>query len=249
MKWLPIASTLIVCSLSLPANANQSVEFDQDKFNAMLLTALKENPEILREGFISLQALSKKEEEKKQIELLNQQSEAIFSNSSDPVLNALGTVPVAEFFDYRCGACKKVSNDMKTLVTEDNRVRMIYKDVAILGPESEKLAKISIAVGIANPNSYPAFHYGLMSMRSPNEDYAYRLAKQLELNVEEIQTLAAGKQVATKLAENNRLFMTLKLKGTPSIYIGDTLIPGVVGLNTLKAKVDAAEKELLAKAN
>ncbi|WP_299022355.1 DsbA family protein [uncultured Photobacterium sp.] len=240
MMRIALVSVLLA---SLAGGAHAQETDDQEKFNAMLLTALKENPEILREGVLALQSLAKREKMEQQASLVARQSDALYRNSTDPVLNASGTVPMVEFFDYRCGACKAVANDIKTLATTDKRVKMIYKDVAILGPESEKLAKIAIAVNQLAPNSYPAFHSELMGMSGASEAGAYQLASLLGIDIKELKKTAASQAVKNKLDENNALFQALNLRGTPSIFVGDQLFPGVVSLNTLKGQVNIEEKD------
>ena len=55
----------------------------------------------------------------------------------DPVGgNPSGNVTIVEFFDVRCPYCRHMEPDMGKLLAQDHQVRLVYKDLPILGPPS-----------------------------------------------------------------------------------------------------------------
>ena len=54
---------------------------------------------------------------------------------ADPVGgNPKGDVTIVEFFDTRCPYCRKLEPTMADLLARDHGVRLVYKDLPILGP-------------------------------------------------------------------------------------------------------------------
>jgi protein-disulfide isomerase len=224
-----------ICALS--AASAIAHEITQQEFNNLLKNAFRDNPELLLSGFKQTQSLvarMKDQEDKARLARLEQ---AVFFDPSTPVHNPNGVVKVVEFFDYRCGACKRVATAMKTLATEDQNVQIIYKPVAVLGETSSHLAKIALAVHKISPNQYPAYHSQLMSHPQPSVEIAYELAKLLNINSNTVADVANSIEIEDQLATNVQLFMDLGLTGTPTIFVERTKYPGVTALTTLRPEV------------
>ena len=48
---------------------------------------------------------------------------------------------MVEFFDYRCGFCKRALPAMTALLEGDPKVRVVWKEFPILGPVSDFAAR------------------------------------------------------------------------------------------------------------
>ena len=65
---------------------------------------------------------------------------------ADPVAgDPGGDVTIVEFFDTRCPYCRKLEPTMAELLARDHRVRLVYKDLPILGPDSVLGSKALLA--------------------------------------------------------------------------------------------------------
>ena len=53
--------------------------------------------------------------------------------------------PWSEFFDYQCGYCKRALPVMEDLLQTDTNVRVVWKELPILGPVSVFAARASMA--------------------------------------------------------------------------------------------------------
>ena len=62
-------------------------------------------------------------------------------------------ITFVEFFDYSCGYCKMMFEDVKQIV-KDGKVRVIFRDFPILGESSLKAVKAALAIHLINPNKY-----------------------------------------------------------------------------------------------
>ena len=48
--------------------------------------------------------------------------------------NPDGDVTVVEFFDYRCGYCKRFAPTLEKIKKQDPKLRVVYKEFPILDP-------------------------------------------------------------------------------------------------------------------
>lgn len=155
--------------------------------------------------------------------------------------NAKGDVTIVEFFDYRCGYCKRVHATIKKVIAEDKGVRYVFKEFPILGPESMIAARAALAVWNSARDKYAAFHDALMSSRGAmSEASVLATAGKLGINAEQLKTAMADKSIDAMLARNFQLAEALKINGTPAFVIGDQLVPGAVDLATLKKLISEA---------
>ena len=50
--------------------------------------------------------------------------------------NVDGDISIVEYFDYQCPYCRKIEPELRQVVQDDGKVRLIWKDWPILGPVS-----------------------------------------------------------------------------------------------------------------
>ena len=66
--------------------------------------------------------------------LVAESARELFADPASPVAgNPNGDVTVVEFFDYRCPYCKEVEPSLEALLSEDGKIRIVYKEFPILG--------------------------------------------------------------------------------------------------------------------
>ena len=67
-----------------------------------------------------------------------------------------GDVVLVEFFDYQCGYCERVLDDVFTLSDEDDSLRVVFKELPILGPMSVVASRAALAA--RNQDLYVPYH-------------------------------------------------------------------------------------------
>ena len=68
-------------------------------------------------------------------------------------------VMLVEFFDYACGYCRASNPHIERLLKEDKGLRVVYRELPILGPESVAAARVSLAASKAG--RFRQFHDAL----------------------------------------------------------------------------------------
>ncbi len=165
-------------------------------------------------------------------------------NPASPVIgNPDGDVTIVEFFDYRCGYCKKVFPTIQALLKEDGNIRYVLKEFPILGPESMIASQAALAVWDSAPDKYRALHTALMTTRGQlSEKRIFSIAEKLAIDVAALRKGMAKAVVTDELNNNMKLARSLGISGTPAFIVGEELVPGAVGIDTLKKLISAARK-------
>jgi protein-disulfide isomerase len=124
-------------------------------------------------------------------------------------------------------------------VQDDGNVRLVLKDLPILGRESviaSRAALASIAQG-----KYLAFHHALIAERGPLDEAAVlRIASSVGLDTTRLKADMAKDDIDKRIKHNVGLAHALDLRGTPAFVVGDALIPGAVDADALKAAIKKA---------
>jgi protein-disulfide isomerase len=178
-------------------------------------------------------------------------SEAIASNAallfSSPhqvtLGNPHGDVTLVEFFDYSCGFCKRALPDMLTLIKDDPNLKIVLKELPILGSGSAEAARIAIAVRMqdAEGQKYLAFHQELLGGGGPaSKEKALAAAKDQGLDMVRLEQDAASDEVGATLSEDVKLAGAMGINGTPGYVVGDKVVLGAVGIAALKERIEAA---------
>ncbi len=150
-----------------------------------------------------------------------------------------GDVTLVEFFDYACGYCKASRPDIEKLVGTDPRIRIVYRELPILGPQSEEAARASLAVAKLGGN-YTAFHNFMFKSGRPTPETIDAALAVAGVDAKQARALGKSSEVTEEIRSNMALQQSLGLSGTPSWVIGDQLIGGAVGFDELKSAVTQA---------
>jgi protein-disulfide isomerase len=156
----------------------------------------------------------------------------------DPSSPSAG-VTVVEFFDYRCGFCKKAESTIVKMMANHPDIQFVFKEFPILGPDSLLAAKAGLAAH--KQGGYLKFHQALMSLPGPiTLEAIQRLAGKQGLDVERLKIDMESPEIQAVLERNRQLAQQAGIGGTPSFVIGSELVPGAID--------EAAFEGLIAKA-
>jgi protein-disulfide isomerase len=215
------------------------VSTDQDQVEQITRKFLTKNPEILVEMTTELQKRQAAEQAAQQQSVISQNANALFrSHVSHVVGNPNGDVSVVEFFDYNCPYCRRALPDVVKLVNDDGKIRLVLKELPILGDDSIAAAKLALASN--KQGKYFEMHQKLFSESGKaDKDKALRIANELGLNINQLQKDAEGTDIQKALDESKDLAYKLNLQGTPLYLIGDRVVAGAPDnlLDELKAQV------------
>jgi protein-disulfide isomerase len=159
--------------------------------------------------------------------------------------NRSGDATLVEFFDYNCGFCKRALADKLELLKDDPKLKLVLKELPILGPGSTEAARVAVALRMQDNagEKYLAFHRKLLSERGQANKYsAMAAAAEAGADMARLETDLANAEVAATLEENLKLARTLGISGTPAYVVGEAVVPGAVGAANLKDRIRAARR-------
>jgi protein-disulfide isomerase len=202
------------------------------------------HPEVLQEAMAELDKRQTAAEAEKHKDVVKQQAATLFSSPRQVNLgNPQGNVTFVEFFDYNCGYCKRAMSDMLTLLKDDPNLKIVLKEFPVLGPGSVEAAQVAVAVRMQDKTGkkYLEFHQKLLGGRGQaDRAHALAVAKDIGMNMAEIDKDMQSPEVKATLEENFKLAEQLGLNGTPSYVIGDNVVVGAIGLQGLEEKINTA---------
>ena len=217
----------LVLTTMVPSLARADLDAkDRATLNSIIENFIRNNPEIVRDTLIALAA--REEAERKQTGLSK-----VRDDQGDPVMgNANGTITLYEFSDYNCGYCKRVFEPIQQLVRDNPDVRLVIKEFPILSQSSLVAAKAAIAAEMQG--KFGDYHIAMMTYRGQITDaVVMRMAAQSGVDIEQLKSDMESPKTMAIIQRTREAAAALEINGTPALVVGDTVVPGAIGLDEL----------------
>ena len=244
MNRLSVAFRLMLLVTVLWSQGTWAAEFtpaQRTEIVAVLREALKQDPSILRDAIMALQTEEGERTQAATRAAITQAAPQMVT-AADPVAgNPQGDVTIVEFFDTRCPYCRKLEPVMDGFLAKDGKVRLIYKDLPILGPASLLGSKALLAA--QNQGAYSRMRDAVMKL--PPDTTLTQLeatARGLGLDWVRLARDMEDPSVKARIDDNLKLARDLGIQGTPALVVGTELVPGAVDLPELQKLVAAARR-------
>ena len=143
-------------------------------------------------------------------------------------------VTLVEFFDYACPYCKASNPAIERLISEDPGLRVVYRELPILGQESVEAARLSLTASKAG--RFAQFHDALWQAGRPSPDTLAAASQAAGMAA----TAAGSADIEAELKKNFQLAGALGATGTPLFVIGNRVINSAVGYDELKKAIEEA---------
>jgi protein-disulfide isomerase len=157
--------------------------------------------------------------------------------------NVDGDITIVEWFDYNCPYCRKIDPELRQVIQDDGKVRLVLKDWPILGPVSKVASRMALAAKYQD--KFMAAHEAMIGVSSKLTEPRLgellsgagidmdRLKRDLETNAKAIDAI---------LARNNDQALAFGFKGTPSFIVGKFRVPGVLTMAEFELVIADARK-------
>lgn len=202
---------------------------------AQVRAAILANPEIIPEAMNALQS----REVKRLISSNRKAIETPFAGAWTGAADA--DVVMVEFFDFNCPYCRQSAADVERLLADDPKLKVVFRDMPVLGPDSEQFARASLSA--AEQGRYMAFYRATFAGQGAlGPDRLMRVVRDAGLDEAKVAAAVDGTTFDAALQSNIALGRSLGLTGTPSYVVGDQVFSGAVGYDTLKAAIETARQ-------
>tara|TARA_B100000214_G_scaffold344952_1_gene294485 strand:- start:111 stop:830 length:720 start_codon:yes stop_codon:yes gene_type:complete len=224
-KNLPFLSILlIVLNLVFFFSTNYKTSIDEDKIVKIFL----EDKSILPRILDKLEII----EEQNNIKNIALYYKDLIKNDNLFLGNKNGKEIIIEFFDYNCGYCKRSFPEIMELVSENKDIKIILKELPVLGESSILASKASIAS--QKQDKYFEFHQELINFSGIISLIDIeKISKELGINFEQLQRDMNSEETILLINESYKLADLIGVRGTPAFIINNNLIPGAIGKNEM----------------
>ena len=144
-----------------------------------------------------------------------------------------GDVVLVEFFDYACGFCRKSNPDIDRLLAEDKNLKVVWRELPVLGPDSMAAAQASLAA--AAQGKFRQFYDTLFEAGRPTAATVAQVRQAVG-----VAAAPASPDMQAEIAKNYQLAQSINATGTPTFVVGDRVLQGAVGYEALKEAIGAA---------
>jgi protein-disulfide isomerase len=222
---ITLSAIALTTSLSACAEAGQSRGPDMKKADVerIIKDYLMENPEIVRDALIELEAKSERQ-------AIQANSDELFNDPRDVVIGPDNAkVTIVEFFDYNCGFCKRTTDWVKNVMEEHpDDVKIIFKELPVLDRRtrtSRNAAKAALAA--ARQGKYTTVHFALMKERVLTDDRVREIVKDAGLDMAKFDADMKDVALERHIEDNFELSGRLpQLTGTPFFLVNEDYVSG-----------------------
>jgi protein-disulfide isomerase len=157
--------------------------------------------------------------------------------------NASGDITIVEFFDYQCPYCRKIEPELRQVVHDDGKIRLVLKDWPILGPLSVTASRMALASKYQD--KFIQAHDALIGVNSKLTEARIReLLAGAGIDVDRLDRDLASHatEINAILVRNNDQATAFDFRGTPSFIIGKFRVPGVLTMAQFGQAIADARK-------
>jgi protein-disulfide isomerase len=157
--------------------------------------------------------------------------------------NPDGDITIVEYFDYNCPYCRKIAPELRQVVQDDGKVRLVHKDWPILGEVSVIASRMVLASKYQD--KFIQAHDALIGVASKLTAPRIRellAGAGIDLGRADRDLAANAKAIDAIIARNGEQAMAFGFKGTPSFIIGKFRVPGVLTMAQFDQAIADARK-------
>ena len=218
---------------------------------------LIKHPEVLIEASQILQHRAQVKLQARARREMMKHFKTLVADPKTPTLS--GTAPsrvaLIEFFDYQCVHCKASKAKINTVARANPDLRIVLKNLPILGERSIFLARASLAAYALDPKKFRTFHRALLSAKSTlPPPRVIHLAKQAGYDT--VSLIRLTKQSEGILKQNADLAHALGIIATPTFIVvalpkDGTMhaktpmffVPGAIRIEALQRLIDQVRED------
>lgn len=220
-----VISLMVAAFATSAPRAAETDSFPKDPaaLDAYIREFILKNPQVVREALLSLDREEQAANAKK---VLIGFKGDLYQAGSPEIGNADAKVKIVEFFDYNCSYCRATYPKLRAFLKANPDTKIILKDVASFGPDSEAVARIALAA--QQQGKFDVLNDALMTMKGKaTEARALEFAEKLGLDVARLKKDAQSAATAELLTRTRGLADRINANMTPLFVIGHNGISGV----------------------
>jgi protein-disulfide isomerase len=162
--------------------------------------------------------------------------------------NPAGDITIVEYFDYQCPYCRKLEPELRQVVQDDGKVRLVFKDWPILGPASVTAAHMVLASKYQD--KFIQAHDALIAVNSKLTEARIRevlAVAGIDLDRLDKDLASNSAAIDAVVSRNKDQAVAFEFRGTPSFIVGKFRVPGVLTMAQFGQAIADARKAMAAR--
>ncbi len=243
ISLLSLSLATVILTVTPPASAQEKISEKQIEDVVRKL--------IDREPSIVIGAIQKfqHEQQRAQIAPIVQSYDYLLAGDENAAFmgNPNGDITVVEFFDYRCGFCRRHYPEIKNMVEKDGNIKWVFKQYPVLDRGGEKpLSRIAARAALAAhaQGKFAEYHdYMMTSSGKVTEQKIYDTLKAIGVDVAIAKVFMLDKTTERSVETGLLLGQQMQISGTPFYLVGTDYMDGARGDDALMKLVSRARAE------
>ena len=233
MKYtLPLTTLLTTAIVGTSAFADDTSSSNNDSkvftpeqnsaIEAQVQNYLDNNPKAVVDALVSYRHQEVKRMEEETQKAISTHATNILEGSNLPVLgNPEGTTILVEFLDYQCGHCKQTIDTVDKLISKNKNLKVIVKELPILGEESNYAAKVALAAN--EQGKFAEVHKALLQNTGKlTKQTVENIAKSQGVDWNMIEASLASDTIEQQIDKVFTIAQQLNIMGTPAFIVSDS---------------------------
>jgi protein-disulfide isomerase len=206
-------------------------------------------PEVLVKASQELQRKSRQQQMETALAAISENKEELLDEKSPFIGNPEGDIILIKFMDYQCVHCKNMEKVVEELIQENPNLKVIIKELPILGQPSLTASKAALAA--AEQGKFAELHKALLSEKERlNDEKVLALAKQLGLDIDKLKKDMEAEAVDQEIKETYNLARKMAIQATPFFVVmanpekgneAAMILPGAVPKEHLQALINKVQ--------
>jgi len=231
------------------AKPAETAVMDETAVRRVVEDVIRSRPELIAE------VLNKYFEEQRRMAEANKQrgydnlEAAFFGDGQLPYVGAKDApIEVVYFYDINCPHCKRMGQVIQRVMRERDDVKIVHREIPILGPESVYAARLEEATWLLFPEHYKDFNEQLKAfperLDAPGVDQILAEVVGAEKAEQIKASILENSKAQDQINDNLALANQAGINGTPFLKIrGGRAFEGAVDYETFTAALDEAAKK------
>lgn len=225
---IPAATTI---SQDEQTPVNSQAAMDKGAVESIVKDYIMNNPDLIVRSIEEMHKNKASAANQQIDQSIKENLSALEDISTSPYIgNKDGAITIVAFLDYNCSFCQKSNDVLYSLVASDNRIKVIYKLYPILGPKSEEMTRVALAMYKLLPEKFRAVNEDLMHPDS-NSDPA-SIAKKYSVDPSVLRSTMES--VTQAIQETATQASKIKVEGVPAFIINGSFYPEFIDLESMK---------------
>lgn len=206
---------------AIKKNPNQIME----AINDAVQESRREQAEQAQKAQDAARAEERKNPKKPEID----EARVIFAKND--ALKKEAPITIVEYADFQCGYCSRAHDTVEEIMDKyGDKVRVVYKHLPILGPQSVTTAHYYEAIALQDHKKAEEFHHKIFAeqgnLRSGGEDFLKKTAKAVGANLKKLDKDLASDKVKERVQADEAEGRKFGFSGTPAFLVNGVSLNG-----------------------